>query len=99
MSALTLEPDRITSTAERTAARINERFPGSERPVPIMVRSGSPAAPHWLLQRDAIGKPTAPDAQPVDDKVVIEAVNTIEDLGSSLSRKIWQKIMLIAESR
>lgn len=45
------------------------------------------------------GKLAALYAQSVDDKVVIEAVNTIEELGSNLSRKIWQKIMLISGAR
>jgi hypothetical protein len=35
-------------------------------------------------------------AQAVNDAVVIEAVNDIESLSTNLSRKIWQKIMLIA---
>lgn len=42
------------------------------------------------------GKLAALFAQAVDDEVVIEAVNDIEELGSNLSRKIWQKITLIS---
>ena len=41
------------------------------------------------------GKVAALFAQSVNDEVVIEAVNDIEELGSNLSRKIWQKITLI----
>lgn len=41
------------------------------------------------------GKLAALFAQAVNDEVVVEAVNDIEDLGSNLSRKIWQKITLI----
>jgi hypothetical protein len=41
------------------------------------------------------GKVAALFAQSVNDEVVIEAVNDIEQLGSNLSRKIWQKITLI----
>ncbi len=41
------------------------------------------------------GKLAALYAQSVNDDGVAEAVNDIENLGSNLSRKIWQKIMLI----
>lgn len=41
------------------------------------------------------GKLAALYAQAVNDEGVAEAVNDIENLGSNLSRKIWQKIMLI----
>ena len=43
------------------------------------------------------GKLAALYAQAVNDDGVAEAVNDIENLGSNLSRKIWQKIMLIEE--
>ena len=41
------------------------------------------------------GKLAALYAQAVPDPQVVEAVNDVEGLGSNLSRKIWQKIMLI----
>ncbi|WP_274630434.1 hypothetical protein [Arvimicrobium flavum] len=41
------------------------------------------------------GKIAALFAQSVNDAVVVEAVNDIEELGSNLSRKIWQKITMI----
>jgi hypothetical protein len=41
------------------------------------------------------GKLAALYAQAVNDAVVAEAVNDIENLGTNLSRKVWQKIMLI----
>ena len=41
------------------------------------------------------GKLAALYAQAVNDEVVADAVNDIENLGTNLSRKIWQKIMLI----
>jgi hypothetical protein len=41
------------------------------------------------------GKFAALYAQSVNDTVVVEAVNDVETLGTNLSRKIWQKIMLI----
>jgi hypothetical protein len=43
------------------------------------------------------GKLAALFAQSVNDGVVIDAVNDIESLGSNLSRKIWQKIMMIED--
>ncbi|MGE0503256.1 MAG: hypothetical protein AB7I79_21165 [Rhizobiaceae bacterium] len=41
------------------------------------------------------GKLAALFAQSVNDEVVVEAVNDVEELGSNLSRKIWQKITMI----
>lgn len=41
------------------------------------------------------GKLAALYAQAVNDEGVAEAVNDIENLGTNLSRKVWQKIMLI----
>ena len=41
------------------------------------------------------GKLAALYAQAVPDEGVASAVNDIEVLGSSLSRKIWQKIMIL----
>ncbi len=44
------------------------------------------------------GKLAALYAQSVNDEVVVGAVNDIEELGSNLSRKIWQKITMIEGS-
>ncbi|MBX3581448.1 MAG: hypothetical protein KF810_06110 [Rhizobiaceae bacterium] len=41
------------------------------------------------------GKLAALYAQSVNDDIVVAAVNDIEELGSNLSRKIWQKITMI----
>lgn len=43
------------------------------------------------------GKLAALYMQNVRDPVIIEAVNEIEDLTTSLSRKIWQKIMIVRQ--
>jgi len=43
------------------------------------------------------GKLAALYAQALNDDIVVNAVNDIESLGTNLSRKIWQKIMLIGE--
>ena len=45
------------------------------------------------------GKLAALYAQALNDDVVVNAVNDIENLGTNLSRKIWQKIMLVGEER
>ena len=45
------------------------------------------------------GKLAALFAQSVNDEVVIDAVNDIEELGSNLSRKIWQKITMIEKRK
>ncbi|MCI5077719.1 hypothetical protein [Oricola sp.] len=45
------------------------------------------------------GKLAALYAQALNDDVIVNAVNDIETLGTNLSRKIWQKIMLIDEDR
>ncbi len=44
------------------------------------------------------GKLAALFAQSVNDDVVVDAVNSVEELGSNLSRKIWQKITMIETS-
>jgi hypothetical protein len=43
------------------------------------------------------GKLAALFAQSVDDGGVVDAVNDIENLGTNLSRKVWQKITLIEQ--
>ena len=42
-----------------------------------------------------LGKTAALYLQDFDDSVAIAAVNEIESLTTGLSRKIWQKIMII----
>ena len=46
-----------------------------------------------------IGKLAALYAQHFDDPIVLEAVDEIEDLTIGLSRKIWQKISIVTQSR
>ena len=66
-------------------------------------------SPHRVLNREQLtryldycsemlsltGKLAALYAQALNDDVLVDAVNDIEALGTNLSRKIWQKIMLI----
>ena len=42
-----------------------------------------------------IGKVAALYVQRFDDPVALSAVNEMEDLTTGLSRKIWQKIMIL----
>jgi len=42
-----------------------------------------------------IGKLAALYVQKFDDPVALAAVNEVEDLTTGLSRKIWQKIMIL----
>jgi len=44
-----------------------------------------------------IGKIAALYAQYFDDRVVLQAIDEVENLTTSLSRKIWQKIMILHE--
>lgn len=44
-----------------------------------------------------IGKVAALYAQSLPDDVIVSTVNDIESLSEGLSRKIWQKIMILAE--
>ena len=46
-----------------------------------------------------IGKVAALYVQRFDDPVAISAVDEIEDLTTGLSRKVWQKIMLITQAK
>jgi len=46
-----------------------------------------------------IGKVAALYVQRFDDPVALSAVDEIEDLTTGLSRKVWQKIMLINQAR
>ncbi len=45
-----------------------------------------------------VGKTAALYAQSLPDPVIISAVNEIENLTSSISRKTWQKIMILQQS-
>ena len=46
-----------------------------------------------------IGKVAALYVQRFDDPVALSAVDQIEDLTTGLSRKIWQKIMIINQAK
>jgi hypothetical protein len=46
-----------------------------------------------------VGKIAALYVQRFDDPVVLAAVDEIEDLTTGISRKIWQKIMIINQEK
>lgn len=46
-----------------------------------------------------VGKVAALYVQQLDDPVVLAAVDEIEDLTAGISRKVWQKIMIINQDR
>ncbi len=78
-------------------AALSEHFkPTQHSPVRLIDRQGLTRYLDYCSEMLSItGKLAALFAQSVNDEVVIEAVNDIEDLGSNLSRKIWQKITMI----
>lgn len=86
MHQLTKEPEMVLKTQEKTESSPTRELEG------------------FLLERyldycsemlSIIGKVAALYVQDFDDEVVLAAVNQIEAMTTSLSRKVWQKIMII----
>ncbi len=86
MHQLTKDPAALSSTFEPTAAS-PKRITNPEQ----LARYLDYCSEMFSIT----GKLAALYAQSVNDEVVVEAVNDIENLGTNLSRKVWQKIMLI----
>jgi hypothetical protein len=86
MHQLTKDPAALSSSYKATAASPSRTFSAPELARYLDYCSEMLAV---------TGKLAALYAQAVNDDGVAEAVNDIENLGSNLSRKIWQKIMLI----
>jgi hypothetical protein len=86
MHQLTKDPAALSSSYQATAASPSRTFSAPELARYLDYCSEMLAV---------TGKLAALYAQAVNDDGVAEAVNDIENLGSNLSRKIWQKIMLI----
>ncbi len=78
-------------------AVLSENFkPTAHSPVRITSRQDLARYLDYCSEMLSItGKLAALFAQSVNDEVVVGAVNDIEELGSNLSRKIWQKITMI----
>jgi hypothetical protein len=86
MHQLTKDPDALSANFKPTAAS----------PTRIMDPQQLARYLDYCSEMFSItGKLAALYAQAVNDEVVAGAVNDIESLGSNLSRKVWQKIMLI----
>jgi hypothetical protein len=86
MHQLTKDPAALSATYRATSASPDRPFTAPELARYLDYCSEMLAV---------TGKLAALYAQSVNDEGVAEAVNDIENLGSNLSRKIWQKIMLI----
>lgn len=86
MHQLTKDPAALSASYKATAASPSRTFTAPELARYLDYCSEMLAV---------TGKLAALYAQAVNDDGVAEAVNDIENLGSNLSRKIWQKIMLI----
>ncbi len=86
MHQLTKDPATITGLATRTASS----------PVRSMTRFELARYLDYCSEMSSlIGKIAALYVQDYDDEVVMGAVDQIEDLTTSLSRKTWQKITLL----
>jgi hypothetical protein len=94
----------------RTLAHVIDMHQLTKDPTRLLLaRADTPSSPReslspFQLQRyldycsemlSLIGKVAALYVQDLSDPVVVSAVNDIEGLTTSLSRKIWQKIMII----
>lgn len=86
MHQLTKDPAALSESYRKTAASPDRPFSAAE-----LARYLDYCAEMLSIT----GKLAALYAQSVNDEGVAEAVNDIETLGSNLSRKVWQKIMLI----
>jgi hypothetical protein len=85
MHQLTKDPETITGTGPSTASS----------PKRAMTRFELSRYLDYCSEMSSlIGKVAALYVQKYDDPVVLSAVDQIEDLTASLSRKAWQKIMI-----
>jgi len=86
MHQLTKDPERLRAHAQATASSPKRTLRGSE-----LIRYLDYCSEMLSL----IGKIAALYVQKFDDPVALVAVNEVEELTTSLSRKIWQKIMIL----
>jgi hypothetical protein len=86
MHQLTKDPEWIVTPGKESAPAAG--------PGPDAVRA---VAVPRLLQRDAVdhGQDRRLYIQDFDDDVALSAVNEVENLTTGLSRKIWQKLMIV----
>ena len=88
MHQLTKDPDRLRARAPETASS-----PKRILRAPELIRYLDYCSEMLSL----IGKVAALYVQKFDDPVALVAVNEVEELTTGLSRKIWQKIMILNE--
>lgn len=86
MHQLTKDPERLRLHAQETASSPKRTLRGPE-----LIRYLDYCSEMLSL----IGKLAALYVQKFDDPVALAAVNEVEDLTTGLSRKIWQKIMIL----
>jgi hypothetical protein len=86
MHQLTKDPERLRAHAPETASS-----PKRTLGTPELIRYLDYCSEMLSL----IGKLAALYVQKFDDPVALAAVNEVEDLTTGLSRKIWQKIMIL----
>jgi len=86
MHQLTKDPERLRAHGQETASSPKRTLRGSE-----LIRYLDYCSEMLSL----IGKIAALYVQKFDDPVALAAVNEVEDLTTGLSRKIWQKIMIL----
>jgi hypothetical protein len=86
MHQLTKDPERIASRGSDTPSSPKQRL------TPYLLSRYLDYCSELL---SLTGKLAALYAQSFSDTAVIEAVNEIEDLTTGLSRKIWQKLMIV----
>ena len=86
MHQLTKDPDRLRAQGQETASS-----PKRTLSAPELTRYLDYCSEMLSL----IGKLAALYVQKFDDPVALAAVNEVEELTTSLSRKIWQKIMIL----
>lgn len=88
MHQLTKDPSRILSAAHRTASSPSRNL------TPFQLTRYLDYCSEML---SLIGKLAALYPQTISDAVIFDTVNDIESLTNGLSRKIWQKIMILEE--
>src|SRR5829696_239625 len=86
MHQLTKDPDRLPARGKKTPSS-----PKRTLNAPELIRYLDYCSEMLSL----IGKLAALYVQKFDDPVALAAVNEVEELTSGLSRKIWQKIMIL----
>jgi hypothetical protein len=86
MHQLTKDPERLVARAMETPSSPKQNLSASE-----LIRYLDYCSEMLSL----IGKLAALYVQKFDDPVALAAVNDVEELTTGLSRKIWQKIMIL----